>query len=170
MEVCCRRSTCALILLVTLGLQWPDGDGQDAAEEVEILAAVQVPDVLHLAAVGDQRLLVVVGDGGPEVFLVLGDDFVAARAASELGCGNELCWCGHGRVLMVSSGWSKVYDGASVAARDGDWSVRRCGVPIWDEGDTLRAARSTRRKQCPPPPHYMDECQNKGDRKWAICK
>jgi hypothetical protein len=20
------------------------------------------------------------------------------------------------------------------------------------------------------PPHYMDECQNKGDRKWAICK
>ena len=19
-------------------------------------------------------------------------------------------------------------------------------------------------------PHYMDECQNKGDRKWAICK
>jgi hypothetical protein len=21
-----------------------------------------------------------------------------------------------------------------------------------------------------PTPHYMDECQNKGDRKWAICK
>jgi hypothetical protein len=50
---------------------------------------------------------------------VLGDDFVAAGAAGELGCGNELCWCGHGRVLMVSSGCSKVYDGACEAASDG---------------------------------------------------
>jgi len=102
-----------------LGVAVADGDGQDAAEEIEVLVAVEIPEVLHLAAVGDQGLLEVVGDRGPEVFFVLGDDFVAAGAAGELGCGNELCWCGHGRVLIVSSGCSKVYDVAGWAARQG---------------------------------------------------
>jgi len=71
------------------------GDGQDAAEEIEILVAFHVPEVLHFAAVGHQRLLEVVGHRGPKVFLVFGDGFFAARAARELGCGNELCGCGH---------------------------------------------------------------------------
>ena len=81
------------------GIAVADGNGEDAAEEVEVLVAVEVPEVLHLAAVGDQRLLEVVGDRGPEIFLVLGDDFVAARAAGELGSRNRVSGSGHGRIL-----------------------------------------------------------------------
>lgn len=83
-----------------LGVAVADGDSEDAAKEIEVLVAVEIPDVLHRAAVGHQRLLEVVGHRGPEVFLVLGDDFVALRGARELGSGNELCWRGHGRVLV----------------------------------------------------------------------
>jgi len=73
----------------------PHGDGQDAAEEIEVPVAVKIPQVLHLAAVGDERLLEVVGHRGPKVFLVFGDDFFAARAAGELGCRNGMCGCRH---------------------------------------------------------------------------
>jgi len=46
--------------------------------------------VLHLAAVGDERLLEVVGHRGPKVFLVFGDDFFAARAAGEWDAGRNV--------------------------------------------------------------------------------
>ena len=71
------------------------GDGQDAAEEIEVLVAFQVPQVLHLAAVGDEGLLEVVGHRGPKIFLVPGDDFFAAPATGELGCRNEMRGCRH---------------------------------------------------------------------------
>ena len=61
-----------------LGIGVADGDGEDAAEEIEILAAFEIPDVLHVGAVGDQRMLVEIGDGGPEVFAMLAQDFGAA--------------------------------------------------------------------------------------------
>ncbi len=40
-----------------LGIGVADGDGQDAAEEVEVLAAFEIPDVLHAGAVDDERVL-----------------------------------------------------------------------------------------------------------------
>ena len=76
------------------------GNGQDAAEEIEILVAFHVPEVLHLAAVGHQRLLEIIGHRRPQIFFVLGDDLFAARTAGELGCRYEMCGCGHGRVLV----------------------------------------------------------------------
>ena len=39
-----------------LRIAMPYGDGKDAAKEVEVLVAVEIPNVLHLAAVGDQRV------------------------------------------------------------------------------------------------------------------
>ena len=45
------------------GVAVADGDRQDAAEEIEVFAPFDIPDVLHLGAVGDERLLVVVGHG-----------------------------------------------------------------------------------------------------------
>ena len=60
------------------GIGVADGDGQDAAEEIEIPAAFEIPDVLHVRAVGDERTLVEIGDGGPEVFAVLAQDFGGA--------------------------------------------------------------------------------------------
>ena len=53
-----------------------DAHGDDAAEEVEILVAVGVPDVLVLGAVDDQRLFVIVEDGGEEEFLIGKNDLV----------------------------------------------------------------------------------------------
>jgi hypothetical protein len=93
-----------------LGIAVPDRDREDAAEEVEVLVAVEILEVLHLAAVGHQGLLEVVGNGWPEVFLVPSDDFVAARAAGKLPSGNEMSGSGHGRVLAQI--WiDRVYDG-----------------------------------------------------------
>src|SRR6266478_1488829 len=55
-----------------------DRNGQDAAEEIQVLAAFQVPQVLHFAAVRHQRPLVVIGHRRPEILLVLGDYLIAA--------------------------------------------------------------------------------------------
>ena len=60
------------------GIAVANGDGEDAAEKVEVLAALDVPDVLHFGTIGDERPLVVIGDGWPDEFFMLGDDFVAA--------------------------------------------------------------------------------------------
>src|SRR5579859_552946 len=61
------------------GIAVAHGDGQDAAEKVEVLAAFDVPDMLHFRVVGDERFLIVVRYRGPDVLFVLGDDFFAAR-------------------------------------------------------------------------------------------
>ena len=54
-----------------------DGDGEDAAEKVEVFVSLDVIDILHFAPVGYERLLKVVGDRGPEIFFVLGDNVFA---------------------------------------------------------------------------------------------
>ena len=77
----------------------PHGDRQDAAEEIQVLVAFDVPEMLHLAAVSHQRLLEIVGHRGPQIFFVLGDGFFAARATRERGCRYEMCWRGHGGIL-----------------------------------------------------------------------
>ena len=41
-----------------LGVSVPDGDGQDAAKKIEVLPSLEVPQVLHGAAVRDKRALV----------------------------------------------------------------------------------------------------------------
>ena len=56
----------------------PHGNREDAAEKIQILVPVEIPDVLHLAAIGHQRLFKVVGDRGPQEFFVFGDDFLTA--------------------------------------------------------------------------------------------
>ena len=55
------------------------GHRKDPAKKIEILVSVQVPQVLHLAAVCHQRLLKVVGDRRPQILLMLGYNFLAAR-------------------------------------------------------------------------------------------
>src|SRR5579864_2654573 len=64
-EACCRRSTWALIFEVTRG------DGHNAAEEIQVLVAFHVPDVLHAGVVGDQGIAVIGADGGEKVLLIL---------------------------------------------------------------------------------------------------
>src|ERR1035437_5903849 len=56
---------------VDLVVRVPDGDRQDAAEEVEIRLPIRVLDVHPLAGLEDDGLLVVVRDGGEEELLVL---------------------------------------------------------------------------------------------------
>ena len=53
-----------------------DADRHDAAEEIEILVAVGVPDVLVLGARDHQRLLVIVKDRGKQKLPIGQDDFV----------------------------------------------------------------------------------------------
>jgi len=48
-----------------------DADGDDAAKEIEILLAVEIPKVLHAGVVGDERFLVIINDRRPQEFLVL---------------------------------------------------------------------------------------------------
>ena len=74
-ETCCSVSICAMDLGVHLVVAVADADGDDAAEEIEVLVAVGVPDVLILGARDDQRFLEVMEDGGEEEFLVGEDDF-----------------------------------------------------------------------------------------------
>ena len=72
------------------GLAWPDADSDDAAEEIEVALPFHVPHVLHLAAFQRQRVLVVVGDGGVNVLLLLGDDLLAIHGGAlpwRLSCG-----------------------------------------------------------------------------------
>ena len=62
-----------------LGICVPHGNRQDAAEKIQVLAPLDVPNVLHRAMVGYQRLLIEIGDRRPKIFLVLPNDFFAAR-------------------------------------------------------------------------------------------
>src|SRR5216683_2520828 len=55
-----------------------DRNREDAAEEIEITPAFEVPEILHLAVVGHQGLLVEIGDRGPEELFVLANDLLAA--------------------------------------------------------------------------------------------
>ena len=64
-----------------LGIGVPDGNGENAAEEIEIPAAFEVPNVLHVRAVGDERPLVEIGDSGPDVFAMLAQDFGGAAGS-----------------------------------------------------------------------------------------
>ena len=67
-------------LLVDLGVDlvvaMAHAHGDDPAEEVQVLIAVGVPDILILGARDDQRLLIVMKDGGEEEFLISENDFV----------------------------------------------------------------------------------------------
>src|SRR5258707_817208 len=62
-----------------LGIAVADGNGQDSAEEIQILAAFQIPEILHLTAIGYQRTLIVIRNRRPQIFLVLGDYLIATR-------------------------------------------------------------------------------------------
>ena len=99
-----------------LGIAMPNRNGKDAAKKVQILVPVEIPDVLHLAAIGHQRLFKVVGDRRPQEFFMFGDDFLTARF-----CGAQRRWCwsyrsGHNAVLASSVGCRRVYDAALLAA------------------------------------------------------
>ncbi len=52
------------------------GDGHDAAEEIQILVAINVPYVLHGRMVGHERVVVIRGDGREKVLLMFPDNFV----------------------------------------------------------------------------------------------
>ena len=69
-----------------LGIAVADADGDDAAEEIEVFVALDVPEILHRGVVGDERMLVIIRDRRPEIFLVLADDlFAAAGGCLRLG-------------------------------------------------------------------------------------
>lgn len=82
-----------------LGIAMANRDGEDAAEKVEVLVAVKIPEVLHLATIGDQQLLEVVGHRAPKAFPVPGDGFVAACAAAQFPCWKGLRGSGHEGIL-----------------------------------------------------------------------
>jgi hypothetical protein len=58
-----------------------DADGDDAAEEVEKLVSVRVPDELVLCAFDYQRLVEVVKDGGEQIFPLCQEYFVSRHDA-----------------------------------------------------------------------------------------
>ena len=57
-----------------------DADGDDAAEEIEVLVAVSVPDELVFGAFDDQRLLEVMEHAGEQVALAGKDDLLLCHA------------------------------------------------------------------------------------------
>ena len=61
-------------LLIHLFVAMADADGDDAAEEIQVLIAVGIPDVLILGVRDDQRLFVVMEDGGEQMVAVGEDD------------------------------------------------------------------------------------------------
>ena len=78
-ETCCSVSIWLVDLGVHLLVAVADADGDDAAEEVEVLVAVGVPDILILGAGDDQGLLEEMEDGGEEEFLVGKDHFLFSQ-------------------------------------------------------------------------------------------
>lgn len=60
-----------------LRIAMPHTDGNDSPEEIEILIAFDVPQVLHRRTLGNERLLIIRGDCRPEVFIVLSQNFSA---------------------------------------------------------------------------------------------
>lgn len=54
-----------------------DADGDDAAEKVEVLLSIDIPDVLHLAALEWERLVEIVRNRGIDVLLLLCQDLFA---------------------------------------------------------------------------------------------
>ena len=63
-------------LLRHLGVRVAHTDGHDAAQEVEKLLALDVPNVLALGMVNHHRVLEVGGDAVEKVFLLFANDFV----------------------------------------------------------------------------------------------
>ena len=53
-----------------------DADGHDAAQEIEKLLALDVPNILALGMVDHHRVLEVGGDAVEKVFLLFANDFV----------------------------------------------------------------------------------------------
>jgi hypothetical protein len=64
-------------LAANVGIQVADADGDDAAEEIEKLAAIGVPDVVVLRVVDDKRFAEEVEEGGKEELLAGQDELVA---------------------------------------------------------------------------------------------
>src|SRR5690349_21919889 len=58
----------------------------DAAEEIEVLFAVGVPQVLHAGVVGDQRLGVVGGDGGKQELFIFAGNLFFGHEYLPVGC------------------------------------------------------------------------------------
>ena len=73
-------------LRVDLIVAVADANRNDAAEEIEVLVAVRVPDILILGARDDERLVEVVEDRGEEEFLVGQDDFFFRQWCASSGC------------------------------------------------------------------------------------
>ena len=65
-----------LDFLGNLGVRVPHADRDDPAQEVEVLPALDVANVLALGVVNHQRVFIVRGDAVEDVFLMLADDFV----------------------------------------------------------------------------------------------
>ena len=89
-EVCWSLSTCVLIFEVTLGLQWPSPTVTIPPKKSRYLLPFDVPEILHRATIGDERVLVVIGDRGPQIFLVLADDLFAAGGYALIVCIHRL--------------------------------------------------------------------------------
>ncbi len=61
---------------VHLFIAMADADGDDAAEEIQVLIAVGIPNVLILGVRDDQRFLVVVEDAGKQVLALREKDLL----------------------------------------------------------------------------------------------
>ena len=74
-ETCCSLSTCSWTLAFHLIVAMAHADGENAAEEVQILVAVRVPDELIFGMIQNQRLLEVMEDGREQKILIGENDF-----------------------------------------------------------------------------------------------
>ncbi len=63
-------------LLVHFLVGMPDADGNDSAEEVEILLPIGVPDVLIFRSLDDKRFLEEMKNSGEKMFFMRKDDVV----------------------------------------------------------------------------------------------
>ena len=63
-------------LLRYLGIRMPHADRHDAAQEVEKLLPLAIPNVLALGVVNHHGVLEVSGDAVEKVFLLFANDFV----------------------------------------------------------------------------------------------
>src|SRR4051794_29882749 len=74
-----------------------NGDGYDPAEKVEILFSFAVPEILHAAVIGDQRIGEVGAYRGEEELTIFTNDFVSSHIRPLELSRPQL----HGRVLIV---------------------------------------------------------------------
>src|SRR6202050_118631 len=99
-----------------LGIGMPHRNGQDTAKKIEILAPLQIPEILHRTAIGHERLLIEIRNRRPKVFFMFADDVGAAVPLGPWGGGHaESLW----HTFLVGLNFSRSWRRTRGTASDG---------------------------------------------------